>query len=286
MSTKFQKKKVSKKSSPEKKEKKVKLYLYYSPSKPLSIKLLNILALLPRLAKKIKCVSVLEYDVDGIKTTPAIDDGVSKKPHELDAAFQWVLDECYRMDDLGLLERDTVVQVEDEIRAIMRSSKAEMDRSPRQVIDRGYMRINKDEPNPMDQWASTTVVDSLSSADYSGVNIHDRYMDLQQKHYQKEMDGTLKAERMKNSEAYRMQLMESAQREWRKRGLVDENGNPRQREILKREGSRGVSITPSDLKRYEDERANMGARYKDGPPAARPPISRSAGHIVSRNNEQ
>jgi hypothetical protein len=288
MSTKFQKKPVTRREpvQPAKKSKKPakaaepKRYLYFRPKGcDFSIELLNILALAPTLAKKIRCVNILEYDVTGIKRTPAIDDGVSDKPHEGTKAFQWVMNECYKMLNMGTLNRDTVSRVEIKIRQMSQR----VSRNGQAPIDRGHMRMNKSRENPLEKWDGTTSIDNLTPAVYAGVNIQDQFMDLQRRRARMAIDGTQDAERMKNSESSRMQMLEQAQRIWREEGRLDENGSPRQREMIRREElkARAPTVSMSDLRKYEEAQAAM---YADSlatghAPQARAPISRHASQM-------
>jgi hypothetical protein len=99
---------VKKRTTAIKKKKKVvkiiPAYLYYAPDCDYSRELLSILLDIPILAQSVKCVDVREYDVSGINSVPAIDDGISEEPHEEQEAFLWVIKQCY-----SLLESDDMV---------------------------------------------------------------------------------------------------------------------------------------------------------------------------------
>jgi hypothetical protein len=68
-----------------------KIHLYFSPKCDFSRELISIISDVPVIARNVYCVDVLNYKVLGISTVPAIDDGVSKQPHEGQAAFMWIM---------------------------------------------------------------------------------------------------------------------------------------------------------------------------------------------------
>lgn len=283
MSTKFQKKPVQKQQrTPTKKvvkKKIVKKYLYYSPRCAYSIELLNILAMAPRLAKQIKCVNILEYDVTGIKRTPAIDDGISEEPHQSNRAFQWVMTECYKLLESRLVDRESISLIEIRIRDLSQR----ISRGKNAPIEKGHMRMNKNIDNPLEKWDSTSTVDNLNTAVYQGENIMDKFQGLVARRDQMKADGSLQAERNKNSEASRMQMLEQAQRIWREQGRFNEDGTPKQRQTMRRDDLKSATpiVTAADIKRYEDRRAAMTTAYptKGAPPPPRAPISRHASYL-------
>jgi hypothetical protein len=162
----------------------IKKYLYYTERCEFCIELIRILSKVPRLGNCVDCISIDEYDVQGISGVPAIDDQESEKPWELEDAFMWVIDQCNLIaledDDLvrrkkmrpeDAVRKETIAKIEIDIRKVF----AKVNGIKKQSLKPGAMvRVGTSE-NPMEKFRTLGAALELAPAVYGGVHSKEVY---------------------------------------------------------------------------------------------------------------
>lgn len=240
--------------------KKVYKKLYYSPDCVNSREFIAILGMVPGIAKDIKCINI-----GGITEIPSLNVSTNKPNYEANVAFQWLLEECEKMLTKGIVDKQTYTKVRNRVNKLLKEN------DPDPIPVKNNPKVKDEGINRFTPGTDAT----LSPADYIGENIMDRVERLEQRRQQMLMDGTYIKDRMKNTEQARATMLEQAQRIWEKQGKIDpETGAPIQKQMKQRTRATGLTISPNDIQRFEEERGSMIDTISHKGPTTRSPIAR------------
>lgn len=262
-STSFQKKTPAKRFNP------IKKYLYFTERCDFCVELIRMLAKVPKLGERVECISVDEYDVRGINGVPAIDDGESENPFELEQAFVWLIDQCsliYLEDDMlvsqkkmkpqNAIRKSTITEIEISINKIF----AKVRHKTQGILNAGAIsRDNKSVPNPMERFRTLGGQENLASANYDMITRTKDEFEKIEPRYGK-MNAMLVEEKIRNQEKSREAMWEQATREWIRRGIIDPHTMEplNERPPIKRESLKSrVTYSEADMRRFSTEREAM-----------------------------
>lgn len=180
-----------------------KILLYFHPDPevcPYSSKFLELVAKDKLLAKKIHCVDVTQFDVEGIEDIPAIDDG-SKKPFEGREAFVW------------LIKNSSSPSKADRVQKYVSKLETEDEDEKKEISN----------PQPTKRFTQFQPVSSHVPQIDPDTHILERIAACKN--------------RPKQPEPTREELIEEAKRIWKKEGLLGSDGVPQQKPPIPRTGT-------------------------------------------------